>query len=492
MSAGMIALLARLEVRHMRSDLRFLFFAAGTDIDDDRDLMERAYQLYVLVFLIAVAALSWGQVMHVVASARDAMGAAPAGALACAAFAFGPALALAGWSLSGLRETPLRLDAPDMAWLSRVARPEELLLVRIAKLVACWLVFGALAGALLGVLASATSVVAWAAVFAPVAASVRVASLLAGLVRSAAPRSVRTAVAAVAGAVAVLASLALAATLVGALFGLGLMLAAVAFASAAALASLCLLLASRADMAFVVDDSELFAARRSLRFLALVDAGAYREACRRSRVRRRRGPLRTRRFRAGRGALVSHALTSLVREPSSALPLLTWAVLLVPLGALLMVSQPPVGVLLSWLLSIAFSVREPLALARVFREDCRNRLVRSMLPFGALELLLLDSLPALCASVIASGVVCWLAAGVTGASPLAAIALAALLNVVLMLSCGFDDPLRAARGGSLRLSAPAASLVSLVVVAACSFVGPQVALVAAAAIAALLAARLAS
>ena len=37
-----------------------------------------------------------------------------------------PALAILAWGVSGIRETPIRLSGPDMAWLARVVRPEEL------------------------------------------------------------------------------------------------------------------------------------------------------------------------------------------------------------------------------------------------------------------------------------------------------------------------------------------------------------------------------
>lgn len=479
---GRLPLLAWLEVRHLRSDLRFLFFAAGTDIEGEQGLMERAYQLYVVAFLGIVAVLSWGQVLSLVAGFRDMLGVALSGAVASAAFPLVPAGALLAWGFAGLCETPLCLSGPDIAWLARVARPEELLCVRLAKSALAATVAGALVGALVGELAASSSVVPWAVALAPVTLLARMAAFLPGLARAAAPRRRRLAVTVAAALALAFAAVALAwAALVG-LFVLGALLAPLAAALSLAFAAVALGVSRRADMAFVVGDSELFAARRSMRFLALVDAGTYREACRRGRLGRRRRPLRTRSFWRGRAALVSHALVSLSRRPLDALGLLSWGALAIPVGVALMVARPPVGVLLSWLLATGYSLREPLELTYVFREDCRNRLVRSMLPFGRLELLVLDSLPAFVLSALASGVVSWLVAVSLGEGPVVAAALSVLLDAVLALSAGFDDPLRAGTGRTrlLRASGPSAALAALVVVSAASLVSAEVALACAA------------
>lgn len=490
--SGMLPLLARLEVRHLRGDLRLLFFAAGTDIEGEQDLMERAYQLYVVAFLGVVAVLSWGQVLSLAAGLRDALGYALAGALASAAFPLVPAVTLLACGVSGLRETPLRLSGPDISWLARVARPEELLCVRLVRSGAVSLVVGVLAGALIGELAAASSVVPWAVALAPVALLARLVAYLPGLARAAASRGARLAVT-IASAVALpfaAASLAWAA-LVG-LFALGEALALAAAALSLVATAVSLGVARRIDMAFVIDDSELFAARRSMRFLALADAGAYREACRRRRFGRRRRPLRTRGFMRGGAALVSHAVTSLVRRPADALGLLSWGALMVPAGVALMMARPSVGVLLSWLLAAGYALREPPEVTRVFREDCRNRLVRSMLPFGRLELLALDCLPALVLSSLASAVVSWPLAVALGTSPVVAVALSVLLDVAIALSGGFDDPLRAGRprAGAPRASGASAALVALVVASAGSLASPEVAVALAALLVAGYAARL--
>lgn len=80
-----VALLAGLEARHLMSGLRWAFYAAGTDVQEDRDLSERLYQVYVVVIAAVVAALSWGQVISLVGVARDGLGTTLSASLAAAA-----------------------------------------------------------------------------------------------------------------------------------------------------------------------------------------------------------------------------------------------------------------------------------------------------------------------------------------------------------------------------------------------------------------------
>lgn len=157
---GNVGLLARLELRHARSDLRFLLFAAGADIDEDRGFLERTYQLYLVALFALALVLSWAQVVDLVEGARDALGSL-AGSIAFALLSFLPAVLLMCCATSGLQETPLRLTLPDISWLARVVRPEEILAVRLVRVVALWLFAGALGGHVLGVLAGAYEPLAW-------------------------------------------------------------------------------------------------------------------------------------------------------------------------------------------------------------------------------------------------------------------------------------------------------------------------------------------
>lgn len=478
---GGLRLLVRLELRHLRADARFLLFAAGTDIDEERGFLDRAYQLYLLVFAAVALALSFAQVIDVVGGLRESMGPSAASAVARLLLALLPAAALVAWGVSDLRETPLRMTAPDIVWLARVVRPEELLVVWLLRELPAIALVSALLGVLLGELAGGGHV-GRAVALATLAPGARLFALDTALPRSAATRRSRRAVTAAAWAVVGATGLALAIALVPLAALLDLALSRpVELACAALVADLLLLVgavnsAGRANMAFVASDSELFAARRSLRFLALVDSGAYREACRRRSALARREARRTWRFRPGRGALVSHALASLVRRPADALGLLLWGGVLVPGGALLMVARPDVGLLLSWLLCVSLALREPIELTRVFREDCRCRLVRPLLPFSRLELLLLDSAPALAVTLAASAAAALAASAATGADALPAVLLAWSLDAALLLSAGLDDPSRRVRAGRLLVTGYAGAVLALLVTSLASLFGPWPAL----------------
>lgn len=478
--AGNLGLLARLRLRHLRSDARFLLFAAGADIDEDRGFLERAYQFYLLVIAAVCLVLSWAQVIDLVEGVAAVLGPELSSFLASELLVLAPALAVLFWGVQGLRETPLRLAGPDMSLLGRVVRPEELFVVQLLGNVLAIATAGALGGTVLATLAGGPMPV-WAVATALALVTARLFVLDTVLPRSSAERCRRRTVTIWSGAVVIV-------TGVGLVLASGYLAALVPMAlNPGMLLLVCavdlLLLAGavncagRANMAFVIDDNELYAARRALRFLAFADSEAYKEACRRRRGRRGRQTRRTWRFRQGRGALVSHALVSLLRRPASLLRLLSWGALLVPAGALVMVARPGIGVLASWLFSSVMVLRSPLELGHVFREDCRNRLVRSLLPFGRLELLALDSLPALAVTLVASCAVsgaCSVALGVDAAS---AVLLSCALDVLLALSCGLDDPATPVRLGTVLMTSFSFAALALVAVGLLSVLGAAPALV---------------
>ena len=158
--AGNLGLLTRLRLRHLRSDARFLLFAVGTDIDEDRGFLERTYQVYLAVILVASLALSWAQVIDIVEGLRATMGADASAWLASTLLVLAPALAILAWGVTGIRETPIRLIGPDIAWLAGAVRPEELFVVQLAGSAAGVVVAAALGGTLLAALA-AGSWVTW-------------------------------------------------------------------------------------------------------------------------------------------------------------------------------------------------------------------------------------------------------------------------------------------------------------------------------------------
>ncbi len=468
--AGNLGLLTRLRLRHLRSDARFLLFAAGADIDEDRGFLERTYQLYLVIIFAVAIVLSWAQVVDLVESVRDEMGSI-AGSLGMLLLMLAPSCALVAWTVDGLRETPLRLTSPDIAWLARVARPQELLAVQLFGNVVVTAVVSALLGYLLGVLTWAPSPLAWAPLLSSVMVMVRLLALALGLARSAAPRRRRRAVTLVAGATSVLLAVALLLSIVTLVFLLGAYLMVPALALSVALIALSLVLASRTSMTFIVDDNELYAARVSLSFLAFANAGAYKEACRRRRLGRRRQARRTWHFARGSAAYVSHALVSLARQPSMALSALLWGGALVPAGALLVATGANAGVLFCWFFGVALAQREPLPIAHVFRADCANRLVRQLLPSAPLALLLLDALPLLVLALAASAAVVVPMAHLLGVVAAPAVLLAWALLVALVLVAALDDPGHVRSVGSFQFTAFAGGALSVFAVCLVGLLG---------------------
>lgn len=490
--SGGLRALVRLERRHVRASARFLLFAAGADIDEERDLLDRAYQLYLLIFVAVSLVLSFAQILDLAGQLREGLGVAVSARLAHLLLVLAPAAGLVAWGVSDLRETPLRLTAPDITWLARVVRPEELFAVRLLRDLPVIALVSALGGALLGEIASA-HLGLWAAMCVALMLAARLFALDTALPRSVAEPHRRRAATVVAyvivaasGLALLLAAAPLAALLPRAL-SLGVYSVVVVLLADLLLLGMAGNKSCYADMAFVIDDNELYAARRSMRFLALADAGAYKEACRRRRAQRHRRPRRTWRFRPGRLAPVSHALASLARRPSALLGLFSVGGFLVPMGTLVMTLRPGAGVTLCWLVCACLSLCEPLELGHVFREDCRNRLVRSLLPFGRLELLVLDALPALVVTLAASGAVGGVTAAAVGADPVTVVLLCCALDVLLALSCGLDDPAAPVRLGSVLVTGFAFSVLALVVVGLASLLGTAPALACAALLVVLLA-----
>ncbi len=52
-------ILLRLDVRHAADELRWAFWAAGTDLADERDAIDRIYQLYIVLIMMGAIASCW-------------------------------------------------------------------------------------------------------------------------------------------------------------------------------------------------------------------------------------------------------------------------------------------------------------------------------------------------------------------------------------------------------------------------------------------------
>ena len=377
-------ILLRLDVRHAADELRWAFWAAGTDLADERDAIDRIYQLYIVLIMMGAIASCW---MFALDTARSA-GAGLTGisaSICMLALHLAPLVALALKADETLRGCPVHMTAADIAWLSRsipkglwVASSVTKNLVANAAVAAC-------CGYLLGTFGeSAIGTQAAIAVAAPMCLGTPIGAALgnaAGLARMTAPRRRRLA------AVAILALGAAGCWGLGGLMEAILranMLAPVTLppqtgalcASACAMGIAPLVTAARAArMDRIIDANSLYADMHSLRHLRIAPGGGapYRKLL---RIRR----LEARRFRSviniGSGMLapVSRAFISHVRQP---MPLLSaalfWSVIIIPWYAVLATTAHHFMMNLVWLVLAVQGMESAREVTRVFTEDCRNR-----------------------------------------------------------------------------------------------------------------------
>lgn len=440
-----VSLLLRLRRRHGRWTLNRIMHIAGASIDDD-GWTDRAYQLYMLAIMLVWFALMAAALVDAVAGAFAAAG-VEACALATRVVLLVPAAVLLWGGIAGVRTSPLKLSHPDIAYLA--ASPVSArALVGVAVAVQA-LTGGAIAfalGFLLGVGLESAGVLA----LPPVATGLMIAALvsaavaarwIAGVARLASRRWRGRDALLVSG---VLMALCLAWT--AAVFGVeatGLLslatfatLAGCAAVAGVAAAVALAALAPRINMTVVIDESSLHADLCRFDALSPLDREKIAEY-----QRRRRFAERKLRFelpvREGRGALAAHAALSHLRQYDGIPSLLLHAVLVVPLCVFALLGTGGPVLFLFWLqvlVMMPVGVREA---TRTFRDDMRNRLVRDQLPFGVLELLAFDSLPAFAFTTLLACAVVAVALP-AGASLPAALALAALVNAGSLLSCGLD------------------------------------------------------
>ena len=440
-----VLLLLRLRLRHARSTFDRALHLAGAGIDDG-SRGERVYQLYAVGIMLVWFVLMAAALVDAIQRAFAGLDAAVC-AFAVQAALLAVALVLLRGGIAGVRTAPLKLSHPDIAYVAAsMVSARALAGVSAGAQALAAAAAGGAAGFLLGVGLESASVLAVsptvpALAGAALAAAAVAPGWVAGFVRLSSARwNRRNAAAAVAvlatfdaswcGAVLAASADALLAPTTFAGFAAGGLLVLVAAALALAL------LAPRVNMTRVIDENSLHADLCQFGMLSPLDRNDIAEYQRRRKLAAR--PVRFS-LPSGQGRLVlaqraalSHArqydgLPSLVMQGSFAVPLGVLA-LLGAGGPALFVFWLPVAVLMPQ------GVREA---TRAFRDDMRNRLVRDRLPFGALDLLVFDTLPAF---ALVTAVACAVSAvaAPTGASLLAAVALAVLLSAASLLCCGLD------------------------------------------------------
>lgn len=491
-------LLVRLRIRHARTFLLRLAHLAGTDPSVDRGLGERAYQLYAAGAVLVCVALLWLALLDGVETTFAAVGpllgvAAVTGLLAVAVAMF------ARWSVRALRSAPLRLSRPDIAYVASSPISARALVADAAgaSLLAA-AVIGAVVGYLVGfgleaslggagwdwsALVEAAATTGAAAVsgsapgaaaaaptlasfpfglgaVSPAVAALACSALFAavvggswaiGVARLASRRRPRRVVRiagiaamCVLGLVAMLGALACGPALAAAGSAGFAVLGAAALACVAVEAAALAALAPRIDMVAVVQESALAVELDPFGAFSALDPNVQRDYRRRVKVGRR-GPLFRLPAARGRTVLVARSALSLIRQFEGIPALVVLGAATTPLGVMALLGVgAPVAFLFWLMLLVLMQPSGPREASRAFRDDMRVRLVREQLPFGVLELLVLDSLPAF---VLMSALTCVVVPFVVPAGvPLAAaLALGVLVNAATVLCAGLDA-IRSSKG----------------------------------------------
>lgn len=445
--------LSRLRWRHLRGRAVYWAALAGADIQSN-SLLEQSYLLYVL--LIGGA---WGIAMG--AAAADAARALGVDGGESAAEAirflaqFAPGLLVGGFGVRALRSSPVKLTFPDIAYFAsgamdpraialssylREGIPAAAVASFVGYLVGCvaqgtgapqagpWLLAGSLPLVVMASLA-----IAWAGGlariridgssgrYAPVALIVLSAALLGSALRVGPWTPLAHAVD-------------------GSLGPLGMAaLVAVACTAVALIARV----APRMDMTTIIAESAMYAELQVFRPLRLYDPGAYADIVRRKRLARRLP--RGRMPRAdGAAALVARALLSHLRQPGSLVLPVVWGAAILPFVALR--TMAPLGLFPTMPAVLVFVATPAAGVLHVFGQDADRPSLRSLLPFGDLKLLMLDSLPALVAMWLSSVAAIRLVGFPAGGWALGGL-LCVILAILVVLCAGLEHiRVRGARG----------------------------------------------
>lgn len=114
-----------LETKHLRAELNFWLWAAGTDLDEARDVTERVYLAYLVVIVGAAVTACWLWILGLVVGAAQASSPqvaallADLGRLIAGAALVLPATAAAAWTVRAAWRAPWIPSPPDVAWLTQ-------------------------------------------------------------------------------------------------------------------------------------------------------------------------------------------------------------------------------------------------------------------------------------------------------------------------------------------------------------------------------------
>lgn len=343
-----VRILLRLRLHHTKVRVTQLLYATGTDFGEDTSLMDRWYQLYVVLVLLVILVLTWAYLLDLAEGIGATLGVPGASTLLGLLWVL-PLVVCVTSVVYYLRTPSVPLTHPDIELLSGVLTPAAWVAASAVPVLLRSVVLGLIGGRLMGAVLQA--------VVSPVALTLAVAVAL---------------------------------------------VLAVALGWACGLARLVRLVPHpRFDRASIVQSNALYADLQLMASWAAQAPITYEEQ-RRRRILAGRRPILSLPQTTGARLLVARALLSHLRQREGLKDLMEWGAFLVPAGAVLVASSADLGLRLMWMTLGSLSLGRARELTRVFRDDCRVRLVGDAIACSRtlFRLLLLDSLPAVAFTVL--------------------------------------------------------------------------------------------
>lgn len=310
--------------------------------------MDRWYQLYVVLVLLVTFILIWAYLLDLAEGIGATLGVPGASTLLGLLWVI-PLVVCVTSVVHYLRTPSVPLTHPDIELLSGVLTPAAWVVASAVPVLLRSVVMGLIGGRLMGAVLQA--------VVSPVALTLAVAVAL---------------------------------------------VLAVALGWACGLARLVRLVPHPCfDRASIVQSNALYADLQSMTSWAAQAPITYEEQ-RRRRILAGRKPILSLPQTTGARLLVARALLSHLRQREGLKDLMEWGAFLVPAGAVLVASSADLGLRLMWMTCCSLSLGRARELTRVFRDDCRVRLVGDAIARSRtlFRLLLLDSLPAVVLTVL--------------------------------------------------------------------------------------------
>ena len=343
-----VRILLRLRLHHTKVRVTQLLYATGTDFGEDTSLMDRWYQLYVVLVLLVILVLTWAYLLDLAEGIGATLGVPGASTLLGLLWVL-PLVVCVTSVVHYLRTPSVPLTHPDIELLSGVLTPAAWVVASAVPMLLRSVALGLIGGRLMGAVLQA--------VVSPVALTLAVAVAL---------------------------------------------VLAVALGWACGLARLMRLVPHpRFDRASIVQSNALYADLQLMASWAAQAPITYEEQ-RRRRILAGRRPILSLPQTTGARLLVARALLSHLRQREGLKDLMEWGAFLVPAGAVLVASSADLGLRLMWMTLGSLSLGRARELTRVFRDDCRVRLVGDAIARSRtlFRLLLLDSLPAVVLTVL--------------------------------------------------------------------------------------------